>query len=74
MIGAERRQQLGPGGHCVCPKCGIRIPHQEGVRCETEHCPRCAAGMLREGSRHHELWLAKHNPGRAGRPETDVTT
>lgn len=29
------------------------------VRCDEEPCPECSARMLREGSRHHQLWLDK---------------
>jgi Zn-finger nucleic acid-binding protein len=60
MTDNQRRHELGPGGSCVCPRCESRIPHRRGVRCEDERCPKCAGRMLREGSRHHELWLAKH--------------
>jgi hypothetical protein len=60
MTGMERRHELGPGGTCVCPKCGSRRPHRRGVRCEEERCPECSTRMLREGSRHHRLWLEKH--------------
>ncbi len=55
----------GPGGNCVCPECDARVPHRRGVRCEEERCPKCAGKMLREGSDHHRLWLAEHEPGQA---------
>jgi hypothetical protein len=58
-----RRHDMGPGGDCICPKCGSRKPHRDGVPCQQERCPDCGAKLLREGSRHHALWLAKH-----GRP------
>ena len=45
----------GPGGTCVCPKCGMRIPHRAGVPCAEEVCPGCGARMVREGSYHHKL-------------------
>jgi len=60
MTETERRHDLGPGGECICPKCGTRVAHQRGTRCADERCPQCDARMLREGSRHHQLWLAKH--------------
>ena len=38
----------GPGGECLCPKCGYREPHQLGVSCDTKKCPKCGATMTRE--------------------------
>ena len=38
---------LGPGGECVCPKCGQRAPHQQGVPCYEQLCPQCNAPMTR---------------------------
>ena len=38
---------LGPGGECVCPKCGHSIPHQRGVPCHKQKCPKCGAAMTR---------------------------
>lgn len=55
----EHRHDMGPGGDCVCPKCGERLPHRTGVPCQEERCPECGAKMLREGSHHHELFEAK---------------
>jgi ssDNA-binding Zn-finger/Zn-ribbon topoisomerase 1 len=49
----ERMHEMGPGGDCVCPKCGERISHQKGERCQERKCPKCGAKMLREGSEHH---------------------
>lgn len=50
---------LGAEGYCLCPKCGEKIPHRQGVPCQEERCPRCGAKMLREGSKHHQLWEEK---------------
>jgi hypothetical protein len=72
MTETERRHGLGPGGYCVCPKCGTRIPHRQGVRCEEERCQECTAKMLREGSTHHRLWLAKHAPDQRSRTEAQT--
>ena len=38
----------GPGGNCVCPNCGERAPHQLGVPCYDQKCPKCGAAMTRE--------------------------
>jgi transcription initiation factor IIE alpha subunit len=57
MTVRERLHEMGPGGGCICPKCETRVPHREAVRCQDEPCPKCGAKMLREGSRHHQLWL-----------------
>lgn len=59
MTEEHRRHDMGAGGSCVCPKCDHRIPHQRGVPCQEERCPKCGAKLLREGSEHHRLFLAK---------------
>ncbi|RLF25600.1 MAG: hypothetical protein DRN01_06200 [Thermoplasmata archaeon] len=38
---------LGPGGECVCPKCGTRAPHQRGIPCYQQKCPKCGSPMTR---------------------------
>jgi len=38
----------GPGGDCVCPKCGHREPHTVGQPCYQKKCPKCGAQMTRE--------------------------
>ncbi len=50
---------MGPGGYCICPKCGTKAPHQPGTPCQETTCPKCGAKMLREGSEHHELLKRK---------------
>jgi len=57
----NRQHTMGSGGECVCPKCSTLVPHNRGVPCQEEHCPRCNAKMLRVGSEHHRLWLKKHS-------------
>lgn len=37
----------GPGGVCVCPKCGEKVIHQVGTPCSTINCPKCGAKMVR---------------------------
>ena len=54
------REHLGRHGFCICPRCGARTPHERGVPCQEDRCPDCGAKMLREGSRHHALYLEKH--------------
>ncbi len=39
---------FGLGGLCVCPKCGTKSVHRQGVRCTDEVCPQCGAKMIRE--------------------------
>jgi len=38
----------GPGGDCVCSKCGYKIPHQRGVPCSTLQCPNCTINLERK--------------------------
>ncbi len=37
----------GPGGECICPKCGARVKHQVGVPCYQQKCPNCGSPMTR---------------------------
>ncbi len=45
--GRRGGQGLGPGGECVCPKCGTKAPHQQGVPCMNKQCPNCGNPMTR---------------------------
>ena len=56
----EYQHEMGPGGNCICPKCEKVMPHERGTPCQEQRCPRCNAKLLREGSQHHKLYLAKH--------------
>jgi len=38
---------LGPGGECVCPDCGAKVPHQRGIPCYQHKCPKCGQAMTR---------------------------
>jgi len=47
----ERRgpkYKSGPGGLCVCPKCGTTKTHKAGVPCSQEVCLECGMTMIRE--------------------------
>ena len=37
----------GPGGSCVCPKCGYTTPHTVGTPCYQQTCPKCGSRMTR---------------------------
>jgi hypothetical protein len=32
---------------CICPECGLSIPHQKKVQCFKLKCPRCGSAMTR---------------------------
>jgi hypothetical protein len=55
----HKQQGLGSKGHCVCPKCGLRVPHTPGSPCQENRCTQCGAKLLREGSEHHQAFLEK---------------
>lgn len=38
----------GPGGSCVCPKCGYREAHTVGSPCNKKTCPECGQALTRE--------------------------
>jgi len=37
----------GPGGNCVCPKCGATAAHTVGQPCTAISCPKCGTKMTR---------------------------
>lgn len=46
--GRNKGGACGPGGFCVCTKCGEKVIHQQGVKCTTLKCPKCGHVMIRE--------------------------
>lgn len=38
----------GPGGYCVCAKCGYKQLHTRGEKCTTIKCPECGRTLIRE--------------------------
>ena len=46
--GRNKGGAFGPGGYCVCMKCGEKIPHKRGVKCTKLRCPKCDKPMVRE--------------------------
>lgn len=43
-----QKQGKGPGGSCVCPKCGYKTEHQRGVPCASKLCPSCKVKLERD--------------------------
>ncbi|MGI6065682.1 MAG: NifB/NifX family molybdenum-iron cluster-binding protein [Bacillota bacterium] len=41
-------QSKGFTQNCVCPQCGITVPHQRQVPCTSMRCPQCGSVMVRE--------------------------
>jgi hypothetical protein len=41
------RPGSGPGGYCICSKCGVRLTHQQGTPCYNLNCPKCGTTMVR---------------------------
>ncbi len=37
----------GPGGRCVCPKCGHTAAHTAGQPCNQQVCAKCGTRMTR---------------------------
>ena len=52
---------MGAGGSCLCPKCGRRFPHQQGIPCLKERCQDCGVALIREGSVHHQEITRRHD-------------
>jgi len=47
-LGRMGGYKKGPGGYCVCPKCGAKIKHSVGTPCYKQKCPECGEKMTRE--------------------------
>ena len=46
--GRNKGGAFGPGGFCVCSKCGEKVLHQQGEKCTAIKCPKCGHTMVRE--------------------------
>ena len=46
--GGGNKPGSGPGGNCVCPKCGKKVSHVAGQRCMDLTCPDCGIRLVRE--------------------------
>jgi len=46
--GGGNRPGSGPGGACVCPKCGYHAPHAVGTPCYDLTCPTCGVQLVKE--------------------------
>ncbi len=55
--GKRQRMGQGHGGYCVCPGCGKKEPHMQGVPCRTTTCDNCGVSLVRENSEHHKIVL-----------------
>jgi cation diffusion facilitator family transporter len=43
----EEASGKGPGGYCICPRCGYKTAHRQGVPCSTLKCPNCKTNLER---------------------------
>jgi len=46
--GRNKGGGFGPGGFCVCAKCGKKIPHSRGTKCTDLKCSECNQPLVRE--------------------------
>jgi DNA-directed RNA polymerase subunit RPC12/RpoP len=46
--GNNKGGAFGPGGYCLCVKCGHKVQHEQGVKCTEIKCPKCGHTMVRE--------------------------
>lgn len=47
-MGIQGLDGAGPGGECICPKCGYTSPHTVGTPCTSKACPKCGTMMIRK--------------------------
>jgi hypothetical protein len=47
-MGRKGGSAMGPGGNCVCPKCGNTVQHAVGTPCYDIKCPNCGSPMTRQ--------------------------
>jgi len=47
-MGRDGGFRAGPGGYCICPDCGERVPHELGCPCFENTCHKCGTTMTRE--------------------------
>ncbi|MEA3450850.1 MAG: ferredoxin [Bacteroidota bacterium] len=50
----DETKKMGEGGLCICPKCGTKTKHLDGIPCKKTKCPKCDTIMIRKGSEHDE--------------------
>ncbi len=55
----EHEGKMGAGGNCVCLNCGYSKPHERGMPCIEEKCPKCGKALMREGSDHYKQAAAR---------------
>jgi len=55
--GGRGAGNFGPGAfpdNCICPNCGVVIPHRPGLPCFQTKCPQCNSRMTRQFSPENE--------------------
>lgn len=45
--GSEKEGRRGPGGVCICPHCGMKARHEQGIPCTQIRCSGCNGMMVR---------------------------
>ena len=40
------RQGDGGATKCICPQCGYEVPHERGIPCREQKCPKCNILMI----------------------------